>query len=361
MTNARMASIVALALCAATAFLPGVAAHGAAAPREVDLRVLLDDDGGLGYGGCGPSEETGTSCTPAPEGLDVLALDVREAFLGAAPALAFRMVVQSAVVHDGRGLLLTMTANGTEHKLAIASPDGTNYTSPDFDRLEGPFDVFDGHPKAIDGWLRLSTLGLAVGDSITGIHLDSTHHDEPDDVTPGAYYSNGVQMPHLPHDADPGEALEERFPGTYAVKGPAPLLKVEATPTLLDLSQDGNVTLRVSNPLTATTQSVTLSFMGDGEGRFPDGAANATLSLDPGATRDLTLRWPTEATGGNASVLVTSDLGARVQRSIQVVPVARSNTTVSPSDHGKESPSLASTPLALVLVAAAAVAARRRP
>lgn len=358
MTNACRPAFATFALFAATALVPGAHAHGAAAPREVDLRVLLDDDGGLGYGGCGPADEAGAPCTPEPEGLDVLALDVREAFLGPEPAVAFRMVVQSAVVHDGRGLRLTLTANGTQRQFAAASPDGVAYTSTAFDLLEGPFDVFDGHPKAIDGWLRLSTLGVAVGDSITGIHLDTTHHDEPDDVMPGTYYSNGVEMPHLPHDADPGEALAEHLPGTFAVKGPAPLIAFEATPTVLDLSQDGNLTLRISNPLTATTQSVTLRV--HGEGRFPGGVSNATLSLDPGATRDLVVAWPTPAQGGNASVLVTSDLGARLVRHVQVVPLPPANLTAPAVPGGKDAPAPAAIPLAVALLAAA-VAARRRP
>ena len=348
--------VAALALLLA---LPLAAAHGAGTPREVEVRVLLDDDGALGYGGCGPAQETGTACTPEPEGLDVLALDVREAFLDDEPAIAFRMIVQSALVHDGRGLRLTLTAVGAQQVFAVASPDGIAYTSTDFDLLQGPFDVFDGHPKAVDGWLRLSTLGVAVGDTLTGIHLDSTHHDEADDVMPGTYHSNGVEMPHLPHDADPGEALAEHLPGTYVVKGPAPLLAFEATPAVLDLGRDGNVTLRVSNPLVATTQSVTLTVLGDAEGRFPNGAANATLSLDPGATRELTLRWPALADGGNATALVTSDLGARMERSVQVVPVPVVNTTTSTSPTGKDTPAPAAMPVALALLAVA-VAGRRR-
>lgn len=360
MTNVRAAASVAFAaLAAAMALAPGAQAHGAGEAREVDLRVLLDDDGGLGYGGCGPSEQAGAACTPAPEGLDVLALDVREAWLGDAPAIAFRMVVQGEAGHAGRGLLLTLTANGTQRTFAVASPDGVGYTSTDFDLLQGPFDVADGHPKAIDGWLRLSTLGAAAGDQVTGIHLDSTRDGEPDDVMPGTYYSNGVAMPHLPHGADPGEALEEHFPGTYAIKGPAPLLTLEATPLVLDLGRDGNATLRITNPLAATAQTVTLRVLGDGAGRFPTGAAEATLSLEPGATQDLTVRWPTDAAGGNATLLATSDLGARMEQVVRVVARPIETATASPGSGGKESPGLALLPLGLAALAMARAGGRR--
>lgn len=360
MTNARVVLAVAFALLGMTASVaPRVAAHGAAEAREIDLRVLLDDDGGLGYGGCGPSEEAGAPCTPAPDGLDVLALDVREAWLGDEPAIVFRMIVQSASVHDGRGLLLALTANGAQGLFRVASPDGVNYTSSDFDLLEGPFDVGDGFPKAVDGWLRLSTLGVNAGDEVTGIHLDSTHHDEPDDAMPGTYYSNGVQMPHLPHGADPGEALEDHLPGTYAVKGPAPLLTFELTPGLLDLGRSGNLTLRLGNALAATAQSVTVTIPASTTARFAGGASNATVSLDPGATRDLILAWPAGAAAENATLVATSDLGAREVRSVLVVPVPTSTNTTTQAP-AKDTPGTAFAPLALAVLGMAVLVRRRR-
>ena len=324
--------------------LPAATGHGAPEARELDTRVLLDDDGGLGYGGCVEV------CNPGapPEGIDVLALDVREAWLGDAPALVFRLLHQYEAVHDGRGFSLTLTAAGREHSFTAASDDAANYTST-FARLDGPFDVGDGHPKALDAWVPASALNVSAGDAITAITLSSTHHGEPDDIMPGTWFSNGLEVPHLPND--PGEGIPTDQPGAYTVKGPGQLLRLDAGSPVVDLADSGNRNLTLTNALAALPQSATVTLL-------PDAGVNATLegadtagrldlNLAPTATRQFALAVAPGSASGNLSIVVASDFGGRAVATLQIVapPSLASGTTPSPdnnstakADTAKETP-----------------------
>lgn len=355
MTKAAWLPGLALATVLLVQAVPGVHAHGAAAPREIDTRVLLDDDGLLGYGGCGVASASGAPCIPEPEGLDVLALEAREAWLAGAPALVLRAVVQSETVHDGRGLRMAFTAGGNEHVLVIDSADGLTYTSSDVDRLDGPFDAFDGHPKAIDLWLRLDRFGLSVGDELSGIRLDGLHHGELDDLMPGGYMVNGVEVPHVPHDADPGEALAAVQPGSYRIQGPATLLTLQTdTPNVL-VNGTTNVTVRINNPLAATAQSITLQVAG-----VPATLSSTNLTLDAGATRQVTLQIPALPAASQLTLIAASDLGGRDVLDFTLLTPPPAAPDPAPSD-GATDPK--ETPLpgpALLVAALAALALVRR-
>lgn len=313
--------------------LPAATAHGAPEARELDIRVLLDDDGGLGYGGCV------VACNPAapPEGIDLLALDVREAWLGDAPALVFRIIHQYEAVHDGRGFELTFSASGSAHTFQATSDDALNYISATFARLDGPFDVGDGHPKALDAWILASTLNVSAGDALTDITLASTHHGEPDDIMPGTWFSNGFEVPHLPHD--PGEVVPDEEPGTYTIKGPAQLLRLDADAAspVIDLAVSAARNLTLTNALAATSQSATVTLLHDSAVHATLTGADANgsliLNLDPGATRQLSLVVAPHGGSGNLTVLVVSDLGARAVTTLQVVAPAGNETEHGHGDH----------------------------
>ena len=351
------------ALAMALAFgVPLASAHGAPAPRELDTRVLADDDGALGYGGC-----TEAGCNPAtpPQGLDLLALDVREAWLGDAPALVARIVFQTEQPQQaGRGLVLSLVASGQTSTVTLASPDGATYASTQAARIDGPHDVGDGHPKALDAWIPLSALGVAPGAELTGIQVVSTQDGEPDDVMPGGWYSNGQEVPHLPHDADPGEALAGQPTGTYTVKGPAPLADLAPPTGLLDLAQGANHTLTLRNALAGLPQfawlrlepepGVQASLVGAGD--------NGTLgiALDPAATRQATLAVGAGSASGLVRIVATTDLGGRAEATVDVVappPAVPANATSSAP--AKDASAATALP-ALAVAAAAAVAWRRR-
>lgn len=358
MTKPSVAAALAfLALAALALAVPAAQAHGAAPPREVDTRVLLDDDGGIGYGGCaGPAAESGVPCASDHGGLDLLVLDVREAWLGDEPAAVFRIVTQSE--GDGSGALalsIGLAGAAREFKVADALAPAASST---FDFVAGPFDAFDGHPKAVDGWLKLSTLGAKPGDTLEGIVVRSLADGEPDDVMPGGWYANGQEVPHLPHDADPAEAAPAPRPGVYALKGPAPLLALEPAAGFVDLAASGNLTLRLANPLAGTSQDVTLSVVLPGG--VLGGLDRGNLTLEPGATRQVTFRAAPGSLGGNATVVARSGLGGLATATVQVVVPASEVPfgdfgLEETSEPGKSSPAPVAAALALVLLAFAVV------
>lgn len=337
-----------LALLAALA-APSVQGHGAASPREIDTRLLLDDDGLLEYGGCGLAGLAGLPCTPTPEGLDLLTLEVREAWLTGQPALVWRITFHEHMVHDGRSLKLEFQANGTPQVLAVAGGDGTRYTSKDVDRLDGPFPVFDGHSLGVDAWVRYDRMDVQASTELTNIRVVSQHHDADDDLLPGTYMSNGVVAPHVPHDTDPGEALASHEPASYTLRGPAAL--IEATPPLVAAAGTPTVLL-VRNPLTTLAQTVAVR-VGNGTA-----ATLTNLTLDAGATRAVELVAPQ---GTHAlDVTVISDLGGHATLSIPVAQPAMnatSTTTSTPEAAGNKTPAI---PLPLLVLALLAVLGVRR-
>lgn len=341
-----------LALVALLA-VPAAHAHGAPPVREVDVRVLLDDDGLVAYGGCVEGQ-----CQPAapPEGLDLLALDVREAALpDGSPAVVLRFVVQSDAPRPESSIEATVLAGGTEWSLAVATADGLAYSSSTFDRVDGPFDVGDGHPKAIDGWIRHAALGAAPGDALTGIRVVSRHGEALDDAMPGGWYANGAEVPHLPHDADPGEAAAEPAAGEYRLKGAAQLVALAAEPAAPDLSAGpATVRLRLSNPV-GLPQFCDLALL------VPPGVAarlsQPAVSLDANGTRDVELVVSNATADGVVQVTLVSDLGAHEVADVTVrAPPPPSATAAADTGTGqtKDSPSPPALPAFLALAALAA-------
>jgi hypothetical protein len=334
-----------------------VQAHGAPPVREVDTRVLLDDDGLVAYGGCVEGQ-----CQPfAPaEGLDLLALDLREAaFPDGAPAIVFRVVVQSEAPVAGAGIAIALAAGGVERTFDLASADGLAFTSGSFERVDGPFDVGDGHPKAIEGWVRHATLGVGAGDALTAITVRSHRGETADDAMPGGWSANGVAVPHLPHDADPEEALAEQSPGDYMLRGPASLVGVSADPAAPDLSGGpATVVLRLANTV-SLPQFANLAI--EASPGIVARLAQAGVALDASDTRDVDLIISDATANGLVRVTLVSDLGAyevanvTVQAPLRTAPEASTQATAAAGEDGEKAtpgpgPLLAVT-LALGLVA----------
>jgi opacity protein-like surface antigen len=339
MTKTSLAAVLALAvLCA----LPAAAAHGAPPVRGIDVRVLLDQDGTLGYGG---------------GGLDVLALDVREAsFPDGAPAVVFRLVMQSEAPPAGQSLALTFTAGGKSHTLTAGTDDGAVFASPDFDRVDGPFDVGDGHPKAIDGWMRAATLGVKPGDKLTGFSVGSLDGDGAmDDVMPGGWFMQGQEIP--PVEVPGVEEEAEGAAGDYMLHGPAELLKLEATPAQADAP--ANVTLRLTDQ-SSLPQFVGLTLVAPAgiKARLEQSA----VSLDGNGARVVDVVVSSATSDGVVQVIATSDLGAYSVLQLVVGASSAPTTNVTadadaadPADHdgaSKDSPTpiLALPALALALL-----------
>jgi hypothetical protein len=339
MTKSLLAAVGLVALLLAA---PSALAHGAPGVRSIDTRLLLDDDGLLAYGGC-----IQVTCL-AEGGLDVLALDVREAHLpDGSPAIVFRMVQQSDAP-AGSTLTLRLTASGSESTFTAATADGTTYTGTGFDRLDGPFDVGDGHPKALDGWVAYRTLGVQAGDTLSGIHLDSEHDSGAADLMPGGWTMQGQQVPVLSQAAMEGSAQ----PGEYTLRGPAVLLNLTVTPA--KAQAPGQVTLRIANP-TDLPQFVDLDLA------VPPGASGSldldSVTLDANGARDVVLTLDGKS-GAVFRITATSDLGAHLVGQVPIgssasfAPPSNSTTTTPAAEpEGKDAPLPLLAPLALALAA----------
>jgi hypothetical protein len=353
----RGLGLVALVLLATTG---QVQAHGAPPMREFDTRVLLDDDGLVSYGGCLEGQ-----CQPAApaEGFDLLALDLREAaFPDGSPAIVFRVLLQSEAPVAGGGIAIALAAGGVEQALDLATSDGLAFTSATFDRVDGPFDVGDGHPKAVEGWIRHAALGVAAGDALTAITVRSHRGETADDAMPGGWSSNGVEVPHVPHGADPDEALAEQAPGQYPLRGPASLVAFTADPAAPDLSGGpATVVLRLAN-------NVSLPQFADLAVDAPAGIrvrlAQPGIVLDGNGSREVELHVDDATANGLVRVTLVSDLGAHEVAEVAVRAPFRATTNSTTPDagaadaKGKETPGPA--PLLPLLLAAGLLGATRR-
>jgi hypothetical protein len=314
---------------------PAATAHGAPTPRGIDTRVLHDDDGTVPYGGC----VEGTCLTEG--GLDVLALDVREAnFPDGAPAIVFRLITQTESP-GAATITLTLTAGGSERTYTATTPDGQAFVPNGFTRLDGPFDVGDGHPKALDGWVRSADLGVQAGDTITDITLQSARESGPDDIMPGTWYMQGQTVPGA-----------ETTPGEYVVKGPAELVKLTADPA--SVQAPGTTTIRITNAVDLS-QFTDLAITGDATVDLD------AVNLDGNGARDVTLSIGPKASGV-VRITAVSDLGAYATLDIPVTaaPVATPTNSTEHEEHDhdhdeQDAPAPAVVPLAL----AAALILRR--
>ncbi|MFO1535520.1 MAG: hypothetical protein ABR586_07650 [Thermoplasmatota archaeon] len=361
-------ALAVVTLLAAALLGPNAAAHGAAGAREVDTRVLLDEDGALGFAGC-----TEAGCAPGgldSGALDPLALDLRELRDANGTALlAFRTTAQAEVAQQaGRSVVLSFTLGGQPKALTLKG-DGLAYASSDVDRVFVSTDTIgDGHAKAIEAWVALDRLGAKPGDVLTDLQVTSFAGDKRGDLMPGTWFPAGEQdqpVPFVPDEppSGPGDLMGGEA-GTYTLAGPAHLLNVSADRQGLDTSHAAaRLTLTLTNPLATLAQFVTVRAGGPGLGAESDPTA-VTLDAVASRTVTLTVRGP----ASTLNVTVASDLGGYAGLTLPVTSAhaegaGAGNTTATPSGGPSASPTKKSPALPLGLLAlglAAAAVGRRR-
>jgi hypothetical protein len=336
----RLLASLAVLLC----LVPAAHAAGAPAPREIDTRVLLDEDGSLGYGGC-----TQGQCAPGQGGgaLDLLALDAREAAEANGTALiAFRFVVDGAQREaPGRELRLVFTAHGQRHTFTIQE-DRKAFTSKDFLRVDGPISLLDGS-QAIDAFLQPAALGLAPGDALEQVTVTSLAGGQPGDVMPGTWYDHGVLVPRLPDEA--GEAIEitaTPAPGKYTLAGPARLLLVDP-PAVTESALPYTVRLHLHNPTASLGQDGNATVTLDAPAAFRIDAPSFHLAA--GGDANVTLTFPEAPRDLIATIRIVTSLGGYAQATVPL------HTPVKASP----APSLAL--LAILLLVAAGRRAKAPP
>jgi hypothetical protein len=363
-----MRSLALATLLLAAAALPAATAHGASAPREVDARILQDDDGLTGYtpGTCAADVP---GCPVSGGAPDLLSLDAREARdeLGR-PVVWFRVVYQTDQPALLRAVHLTFTAKGAEKEFDWSSADGVHFTTGTFARILGPTPVGDGHPQALDGMVPDALLGLAVGDQLTGFSAESHGTGEESDIMPGGWtYAGQATIPSIPNPT----ATAPSFPGAYTLQGPAQLLKVGEVGSLELTPGKGQAAVQVENLLAGGAQFATLTL------QAPAGATAsldpAALALDGGQLKISTLKLAKATVSGNLTVTVRTDLGAYQVLSVPFKGAPATPNATAPNLVGAEGVSSTSArtasvtatskaaplPLPFVALALALLAARR--
>lgn len=343
-----------LALALLVAASPTALAHGAADPREIDARVLFDDDGLLAFGGC---VEGGCPPGEPHPGLDLLSLDAREGRLpDGRPALMLALAFQ-ALRDDvpDRSIRLQFMAGDQQQVVTILGADTAAPTAAGAERILGPVAVGDGHPRSVEAWFLLPTLGLAPGGGMTDVSVQSRRGETTDDVMPGIWYRDGVLVPHVPHSADAEEALEEQPKGQYSLKGPAPLLDVgEPVPDSLAFPRSYMVTVR--NPLANLTQAIDATV----PRAAPASLDLSRLVLAPGESRVLNLTAGSGAASGDANLTLSSDLGGWAAFELPIVAPPPSGNSSTPPPPAKESPAGSAVAIGAPLLVALAWLRRRQ-
>lgn len=321
MTKAAALAVVPVALLAFLASLPSALGHGAAEPREIDVRILSDNDGATGPATC--FDDAPQSCEARPKGLDLLSLDVREMHwvrpggpveVGT-PMVAFRLGAQLNVGAPDQAVEIHLKTGGAELSFGFASDATGNYVTETCTALDGPveFPGGDGTPQAFDCYVSYSAFGLDGAGELTDIAVHSEVGGEEFDEMPGTWYLNGQTVPFVPlpdpTHPDPGALQEDTTPGSYALSGPAALLTATVSASRVDLRNGpGTIQINLANVLANTTQVATINVT------VPDsiGAAidTSTALLNPAATKTATLQVRNASKDGDIMLLVTSDLGA---------------------------------------------------
>jgi hypothetical protein len=270
--------------------------------REIDQQVIVDDEGLVEYGGC-PAD----SCVPnfPADGIDLLSLDVREAFLAdQRPALCFRLSYDIANPDVPSRTVFVSYAGAKVNEFTMAGLDAPAASVAESDRVLGPTSYGDG--MTVEAWFAYDTLGIQPGATLSEIRLQSRTGTQPDDDMPGPWYSNGVAVPHVPHSADAAEAVEEHPPGNYVVKGPSPLLfDVKSTPD--DAAFPHAWSISFTNPLTSLGQTVNATVNGNVSVNLDP----ASVVLGPGQTATINVTGLVPPETGTVRLILVSDLGAQ--------------------------------------------------
>ncbi len=332
---------VVLALLAALAALPLVAAHGAIPPREIDTRVVLDANSLqiLDYGAANGLYEDGAGrdarlpAIPFYEGgHDLMTLDLREGYGPDGngtwvPGLYAQEIFRrgdpgEAGIRD----IITFLADGAERSLDLATADNVAYTSTTFTWVSERREV-GGYEFGVEGFAPYAVLGVSPGATLSELQVTSFVGDAATDVMAGTYYYQGQYLPGEAQGPDVGNG-----PRAYTLAGPAALFTATPTATALDLTQPTvNVAVDLATALSVMAQIVTVSV------DAPEGlmvtADRSEFKLD-NATATGQLQLSIMAHGAippsNLTLTFRSDLGAA-----QVVswPISVEVPVPMPTDH----------------------------
>ncbi len=329
MTKAAWAVLAAATLLLA---MPAAQAHGGAPPRAHETRILHDmnDD-------CGGDGVT-ANCRGTH---DLIALDVRETW---DPTLGDVLVVRLTLDKGASGAALkdtlTVKVGSATKTFALETADDKAFTGA-FDRVAGPFPLNDGTRFAVEGTLKRSTLGAAVGDTLSGWALQSASGTTEGDKMPGSYRTSlGTDGPAPASEASDPTAYG---PASYKLKGPVQYARLVSEPRMVSVTAGGEalVVLTVTSLLgdqgagrPGLDQAIHLE-AADADGaevRFHNPSAGAYAAthdavLRKGAALEVHVAVQGEAPASGAlRVTLTTDLGGRVVLEVPYTVTAPGST-----------------------------------
>jgi len=327
MTKPALAAATTLAtLLLLIACVPAAMAHGAPEGREIDTRVLEDDDGGLAPGGC--SHDTEQACANPQNlgGLDLLALDVREMHTAnGTPAASFRVLFQGGNAGVAQTVSISLTAGGAAQTLTFTGNTGGPYNSTTCSAFAGAVvpPGADDHVSAVDCIVTYAALGVnGTGDALTAISVLSSVGAKKYDAMPGTWYTNDGQSnlaPRVPvcdssttpptcEQPQPSDATGgDLTPGAYTLAGPAKLVDATLSAATVDLRQGpAIVDIVLGTSLNGTTQVVTLNMSAPTSIQASLDAATAIVGNE---SRTVKLHLVGATKDGAVTVILTSDLG----------------------------------------------------
>ncbi len=169
--------------------LPLAAGHGPPATRAGEVRILVDqNDDCSGDDGTAAAECNGTH--------DLVAMDLREAWdeAFAAQVVVFRFLLNGGAPADGFVDVLTFRTGQGVRSFELRTTDNLHFTGT-FDRVNATGPIGDGARFAVEGTVRLSTLGAIPGDVISEFQVQAFHGTTAGDVMPGTYSTEDGRGP----------------------------------------------------------------------------------------------------------------------------------------------------------------------
>ena len=298
------------------------AAHGAPNPRSMDTRILHDynDD-------CG-GHDLGDNCRGTH---DLIALDLREAYddeLG--DVVVFRLILDQGTAGATLRDVVSIKAGSATKSYEFRTSDDASFTGT-FERVSGPHDLGDGTRFAVEGTVRLATLGVASGDRLSEFSVRAYRGATEGDLMPGTYRTAlGTDGPEPA--SEQGDPTFFRAP-SYRLKGPVQYASMQADRSSVQVPSGGEVlvSLDVRNLLNDQAQTVRLTASG-AHARFhdPDGSTGYTDRYEADLPRrgstvvHLAVQGP-DGASGTLTVDLRTDLGGRT---ILVLPYGVGSATL---------------------------------
>lgn len=347
---------------------PGAAAHAAPDPPEYMTRLLHDynDDWG-----------SDASQTSLRDGHDLIALDLREEYnktLGQ-DTLVFRLSMNYGYDADANKPelrdVLTFKAKGQSATYEFKTSNNAQFTGT-FDSVYGPVPLRkpDGQPDGarfyVEGLLKFSSLGLAVGDKVSEFFVQGYGGAQKGDHMVGGNVISNAESP-----SEQSSPASYRRPD-YTLRGPVMYARSTLDKSKVDAKPGDNqtITWSITNTVgrsqgfTISTTKPTGVQVGLHGVRYAEDTLTFQVPAGTSATVHVYVRPQSNAQSGDLDLILDTSLGGRMVHHVDVTiggKAASSSPAAAsgPTNEGAESPSASAAVILAVVAIGVAVVKRR--